>query len=195
VGLVTAEGIVVADEDEASAVADRLGFPVVTKIANEGATHKSDQGGVILNITSQDELEDAMRNLRKIGAVQFLIQRQITEGVEIYLGLQSQPNLGTFVILGLGGIWTELLDDVQIRPVGLLEGEAHEMIRELRGYKRLTGARGTEPVDLDLIADCIMRVDALGASIGDLIESLDINPIIVKGNIAIAVDALLVRRS
>jgi len=195
VGLVSAEGIVVADEDEANTVADQLGFPVVAKIANEGAAHKSDQGGVILNITSHDELDDAMKKLRSIGANRFLIQRQITDGVEIYLGLQSQPTLGTFVIVGLGGIWTELLDDVQIRPVGLLEGEAHEMIRALRGYKRLTGARGAEPVDLDVLADCIMRVDALGAGIGDLIESLDINPMILTGSSAVAVDALLVRRS
>jgi acyl-CoA synthetase (NDP forming) len=195
VGLDVAESVVVADEAEAGVVAARLGFPLVAKIANEGLVHKSDQGGVILDITSHWELTHALTQLRRIGATRFEIQRQITEGFEIYLGLRSDPHLGSFIILGLGGIWAEMLDDVQIRPVGLRAGEAHEMIRMLRGFSRLTGARGSEPVDLGLIADCLSKIDTLGLSIGDLIESLDINPMIVTKTAAVTVDALLVRRS
>jgi len=108
--------------------------------------------------------------------------------------LQSKPGLGTFLIVGLGGIWTEMLDDVQIRPVGLREGEAHEMIRQLRGYGRLSGERRAESVDLDLLAECIHRVDALGLNVGDDICSLDVNPLMLSGSRAVVVDALLVRR-
>jgi hypothetical protein len=167
---------------------------VVLKIADEGVSHKSDSGGVILSIGGPDELSEAVMRLKNIGATKFLVQEQTTGGVEIFLGLQSEPRLGTFVIVGLGGIWTELLDDVQIRPVGLREGETHDMIRKLRGYSRLTGARGSEPVDLDVLAECIRRLDALGVAIGREICSLDVNPLILAGGRAVVVDALLVRR-
>jgi hypothetical protein len=193
-GLLTARGAVADSSEGALAIAADLGYPVVAKIADEGIAHKSDQGGVILSIGSPDELTDALQRLRKSGATKFLVQEQMA-GTEIFLGLQSQPALGTFVIVGIGGIWTELLDDVQIRPVGLREGEAHDMVRQLRGYGQLAGARRTEPVDLDLLAECVHRVDALGLLAGSEIGSLDVNPLMLAGNRAVVVDALLVRRS
>jgi acetyltransferase len=192
-GLQTAKGDVVDSESAALALAGECGYPVVLKVADESVAHKSDSGGVVLSIGGPDELSAAVTQLRNIGATKFLVQEQITGGMEIFLGLQSEPRLGTFVIVGLGGIWTELLDDVQIRPVGLREGEADEMIRKLRGYSRLTGARGSEPVDLDVLAECILKLDALGAAIGREIRSLDVNPLILAGGRAVAVDALLVR--
>jgi acyl-CoA synthetase (NDP forming) len=193
-GFRTAKGGVVDSESAALALASECGYPVVLKIADEGVSHKSDSGGVILSIGGPDELSEAVMRLKNIGATKFLVQEQTTGGVEIFLGLQSEPRLGTFVIVGLGGIWTELLDDVQIRPVGLREGETHDMIRKLRGYSRLTGARGSEPVDLDVLAECIRRLDALGVAIGREICSLDVNPLILAGGRAVVVDALLVRR-
>ena len=192
-GLDTAMGRVTDSEAGALELANEYGYPVVAKIADEGVMHKSDGGGVILNITGPDELYDAIARLKRIGATKFLVQEQMT-GMEVFLGLQSEPMLGTFVIVGLGGIWAELLDDVQIRPVGLREDEAHDMIRQLRGYHRLTGARGAEPVDLDVLVESILKLDALGAAIGGEILSLDVNPLMLVGVRAVVVDALLVRR-
>jgi acetyltransferase len=186
-------GRVTDSEAGALELANEYGYPVVAKIADEGVMHKSDGGGVILNITGPDELYDAIARLKRIGATKFLVQEQMT-GMEVFLGLQSEPMLGTFVIVGLGGIWAELLDDVQIRPVGLREDEAHDMIRQLRGYHRLTGARGSEPVDLDVLVESILKLDALGAAIGGEILSLDVNPLMLVGVRAVVVDALLVRR-
>ena len=194
-GIQTVDGLVVTDEDGARSAARNLGYPIVAKNANEGAVHKSDLGGVILGIQSLEELTQAIARLRGIGASRFLLQRQVKAGSEIFLGLKTEPNLGTFIILGLGGVWTELVDDVQIRPVGLRDGEALEMIEQLRGFKQLAGARGSEPVNLEALAEAINRVDALGMTIGELIDSLDINPLIASSGAVVAVDSFLVRRS
>jgi hypothetical protein len=110
----------------------------------------------------------------------------------MFLGLQSSPELGTFILAGLGGVWAELVDDVQIRPVGLCEGEAEEMLGQLRGYRQLQGARGRRPVRLDVVAETIMRLDAVGLAAGERIESLDINPLIIRDGEAIVTDALLI---
>jgi acyl-CoA synthetase (NDP forming) len=192
-GLMTAKGAVSDSESSALVLADQYGYPVVAKIADEGVSHKSDGGGVILNIANPDELSAAIVRLQNLGAKKFLIQEQVTGGVEIFLGLQTEPTLGTFVIAGLGGIWAEMLNDVQIRPVGLREGEALQMLQQLRGYATLTGARGSELVDLDALVGAIEQLDALGQAIGSEIVSLDVNPLVLAGSRAIAVDALLVK--
>lgn len=125
-------------------------------------------------------------------AGEILVQEQIVGGVEVFLGLQSSPGLGTFILAGLGEIWTELVDDVQIRPAGLDDGEAEEMLGELRAYRQLQGARGRPPVRLDVVAETIMRLDAIGLAAGERIQSLDINPLIVREGEAIVADALLI---
>lgn len=192
-GLETAAGAVADSESEALLLAERYGYPVVAKVADEGVSHKSDSGGVILNIANPEELSQAITRLKKLGAKKFLIQEQVSGGVEIFLGLQTEPTLGTFVIAGLGGIWAEMLNDVQIRPVGLRDGEALQMLQQLRGYATLTGARGSELVDLDALVESIEKLDALAQVIGSEIVSLDVNPLVLAGSRAIAVDALLVK--
>ena len=192
-GVATAAGAVSDSESAALALAEQYGYPVVAKVADEGVSHKSDSGGVILNIASPEELCEAITQLQKLGAKKFLIQEQVTGGVEIFLGLQTEPTLGTFVIAGLGGIWAEMLNDVQIRPVGLREGEALQMLQQLRGYATLTGARGSELIDLDALVEAIEKLDALGQVIGSEIVSLDVNPLVLVGSRAVAVDALLVK--
>jgi len=174
-------------------IAAEVGYPVVAKIANEGITHKSDLGGVLLDLRSGYDLAAAADRLFRLGATRIEVQEQIRGGTELLLGLQSDPGLGTFILAGLGGIWTELLDDVQIRPVGLREGEAWGMVRELRAYDRLMVPRAGDVVSRDAITTAIMRLDLLGRTAGQRIQSLDINPLIIRGDDAIVVDALLVR--
>lgn len=170
---------------------DELGYPVVVKIADEGVEHKSELGGVLLGLRSSAEVAAAAdRLLRRANRI--VVQEQICDGTELFLGLQSASGLGTFIVAGLGGIWAELVDDVQVRPVGLRDGEAGQMVRQLRGYARLTGARGRPPVRLDVVIDAISRLDAVGLAVGERIRSLDINPLIIRGDEAIVVDALLI---
>jgi hypothetical protein len=118
----------------------------------------------------------------------------VNDGLELIVGLQTDATLGTFVLVGLGGIWTEVLNDVAIRPVGLREGEAGEMLRELRSSRLLQGARGTLSVDLRALEEVVHRLDALGRIAGARLEAIDINPLIASAQGVLAVDALIVPR-
>lgn len=191
-GFTVARGGLVRTAREAVTLGNDLGYPVVAKIADEGVVHKSDAGGVLLDLRSPSELSEAADRLLSSGATRILVQEQIVDGVEMFLGLQSSPELGTFILAGLGGIWTELVDDVQVRPVGLRAGEAHQMLGQLKGYRQLQGARGRPPVRLDVVVEAIMRLDAIGLAAGKRIESLDINPLIIREAEAIVADALLI---
>lgn len=195
VGFAMASGDFADTTECAVAIAAGLGYPVVAKIANKGIAHKSDLGGVLLNLRSAAELAAAADHLFRLGATRIEVQEQILGGTEFFLGLQSEPDLGTFILAGLGGVWTELVDDVQIRPAGLREAEAWGMVRELRAYEQLMGARGGAVVSRDAIIAAIMRLDLIGCAAGPRIQSLDINPLIIRGNEAIVVDALLVEAS
>jgi acyl-CoA synthetase (NDP forming) len=190
-GLDVARSVLLEADDTADGAVE-LGFPVVAKIGDADVLHKTEAGGVIVGIGSSGELAAAVERLRKAGASAVLVQEQVQGGVEVFLGLQHALDLGTFVIVGLGGIWTEVLDDVQIRPVGITRADAEEMVRSLRGYPLLSGGRGTTPVDLERVVTAILQLDALGAALGDKVLSLDVNPLIVTADRAVVVDAVLV---
>ncbi|HTW20049.1 MAG TPA: acetate--CoA ligase family protein, partial [Mycobacteriales bacterium] len=197
--LLAAAGVTVAPHEvaksaeEADAACARLRFPLVAKIADEEVAHKTEHGGVILGIDSEVALAAAVTGLLERGARGVLVQEQISGGTEFILGLHAAPPLGTFLLAGFGGVWTELVDDVQVRATPLRTGDAGTMLAALRGYARLTGARGSTPVDLAALERTIGVLDALAAVLGDRITSLDVNPLILSADGAIAVDALLVK--
>ena len=166
--------------------AKKIGFPVVVKTGAKDVLHKSDSGQVFLNLSTEDDV------CRAAGAVKapILVQTCVTGGIELILGLQSDPGLGTCIAVGLGGVLTELMDKVVLRPVPLRQGEAAEMLAELPLARLLEGYRGSAPVDRASLIDAIERVAALGAATG--LQSLDLNPVIATAKGAIAVDALLV---
>jgi hypothetical protein len=168
---------------------------VVAKIVSDEIAHKSDVGGVAVDLRTPAEVVSAADRFRALGATRVLVQQYIQGGTEMFLGLRSIPSLGTFILVGLGGIWAEMVHDVQIRPAGLDHEEARDMTRQLKGYPRLLGAKGHAPVNLDVVAETIMRLDAIALAAGDQIQSLDVNPLIVRGDEAIVVDALLVSTS
>jgi hypothetical protein len=119
------------------------------------------------------------------------VQHHIEGGIEMILGLERHPELGMFILVGLGGIWTEVLDDVAVRPIGLRKGEAEVMIRSLRGYRLLDGARGSVG-DVASVVRAIELLDCIGRRFGDAIQSVDVNPLIVTQSKAIVVDAVFV---
>lgn len=178
--------------DDALAAASTLGYPVVAKVASSEIAHKTEIGGVIVGIASPAELETAMKQLWTVSTGDILIEEQISGGVEMFLGIESRPPLGTFVLVGLGGIWTELVDDVQIASAGLRAGEAGEMVRSLRGFERLMGARGQDAVDVARIVEAVERLDDVALELGSDLGSLDVNPLIALKDRAVVVDALLV---
>lgn len=175
----------------ARAAGDELGYPVVVKVADTDMAHKTEAGGVVLGVSSGGELAAAADRLLQRGARSLLVQEQLNGGVEVLLGIESRPPLGAFVLVGLGGIWTEILDDVALRPVGLRVGEARQMIQSLRGFPLLAGARGQRVMKIESLVHALERLDDLALELGDELTSVDINPIIVLPDRAIVVDALL----
>lgn len=191
-GIPTTRGVVAGSPDEAVKAARSIGFPVVLKNGDEGALHKTDTGGVHLNLATEESVRAAASALHKNGATHSHVQAQVRGGVEMIVGLQTDPALGAFVVVGLGGVLTEIMNDAAMRPAVLLEGEAREMLEELRMFPLLRGARGARPADIKSVTDVIARVDAIARALGSRIQSIDINPLIALPDGAVAVDALIV---
>jgi acetate---CoA ligase (ADP-forming) len=190
-GFPVAETRIAANECEAVEAANQIGYPIVLKSADPNLLHKTEAGAVILNLRTDGDVQQAARRILSGPADSILLQRH-TAGAELILGLETHPQLGTFLLVGLGGIWTEILDDVSIRPIGLRKGEAEDMLRSLRGSPLLYGARGNPPVDIASLVSAINTLDAVGRELGKQLQSVDINPIIATPNGVTVVDAVIV---
>ena len=187
--------------DEAAAAADKMGYPVVMKIESVQITHKSDVGGVALKLTSAVEVREAFTRIMKQVAAKvpqakldgIVVQRMAAEGVEMILGIKRDPLFGPVVLCGLGGVLVEVLQDVAIGIPPLSRQQAKDMIQRLRGAAILAGVRGKPPADIDALCDAIVGLANLAVSIGDQLNGVDINPLIVlaKGQGVVAVDALV----
>ncbi|MFI9596614.1 acetate--CoA ligase family protein [Nonomuraea sp. NPDC052265] len=188
-----------ADEAAAVAAAERFGYPVVLKAAAEGLGHKSDIGGVRLGLSSPEEVRQAYREVVAAARAHApdagaLIQPQRGGGVELLVGVVRDPAWGLTLAVGLGGVWVEVLRDAALRVLPVDVGEVRRALSELRGAALLDGARGTEPADLDAVADVVTRIAAFAESLGDDLESLEINPLLVTGSRVEALDALITWR-
>jgi acyl-CoA synthetase (NDP forming) len=193
----------VYDEDSAVAAAVRIGYPVVLKAAAEGLGHKSDIGGVRLGLTAPDQVRRAYREVVAAataastgspGGVGALVQPQRAGGVEMLVGVVRDPGWGLTLAVGLGGVWVEVLRDTALRILPVGADEVRRALTELRGARLLQGARGTQPADLDAVADVVTRVAVLAQSLGERLESLEINPLLVAGSRVEALDALITWR-
>jgi len=191
--------------DDATAYARDLGFPVVMKVLSADIIHKSDAGGVVLNIRDENEAGTAYdRIVAAVGCAQptaqldgVLIAPMIRGGIECILGVRHDPSLGAVVMLGSGGINVELMGDIALRLAPVNREQAQEMISELKIAPLLTGARGLSSADVNSLTDAIVRISQLALSVGNRLASLEINPIMVmpEGKGAIALDAVLLTDS
>jgi len=196
-GLRTPGSGLARDLGEAVALSERIGFPVVMKIASPDVLHKSDIGGIVFDIASSQEVGTAYdvimdRVLRRLPDATIwgvTIQEQIPQGREVIIGVNRDAAFGPILMFGLGGIYVEVLKDVSFRMCPVTPNEAREMIDEIRAHALLRGVRGEAPADIDAIVDAICRVSALAMEFSDISE-LDINPLIVgeRGSGAIAAD-------
>ncbi len=174
-----------ASADEAAAAAVRIGFPVVLKVHSPEVSHKSEVGGVALNLRTESEVRDAFERIRRglaarIPGANFdgvAVQPQARPGVELIAGISRDERFGPLVVVGLGGIFVEVLHDTAMRLAPIDRRAARAMLDELRGAPLLHGARGARPADLDAIADVLVRLSELAARRDDLIE-MDLNPIV-----------------
>lgn len=180
----------------AAAAARRIGFPVVMKISSPDILHKTDIGGVRVGVGSKKEAEEAFSqitlNAKKFMPQAFIngvtVYEMVPKGKEVILGISYDRTFGHMIMFGLGGIYVEVLKDVSFRIVPLTKTDAEEMVREIKTYQLLKGARGEKPVDLDAITDAILRLSRLATDFPEVIE-LDINPLVVTEKGATALDA------
>lgn len=183
-GIPTARGIAAMTVEEAQAAAEKLGYPVAIKVIAEQISHKSDVGGVQLNLRNGpavvEAFEDMMERIRsaypdaKIDGV--LVQPMITGGRELILGGRQDPQFGPVVLVGLGGIFVEIFEEASVRVAPISQRDAVEMIDELRGAPILKGARGHKRSDIEAVVEALLRVSQLLVDFPEIIE-LDINPL------------------
>ncbi|MET3476692.1 acetate--CoA ligase family protein [Variovorax atrisoli] len=205
-GVPVVEHRVVRSADEAAAAAEAIGDAVVVKIVSADIPHKSDVGGVALGLRgaaqakaaferTRDRALTARPDARLDGA---LVARMLAGGVECIAGVHRDPVFGPVLMFGLGGIHVETLRDVSLRALPITRGDALAMVRELRAFAILDGARGRAPVDLDSIADALCALAGFALRAGDSLDSAEINPLIARPRAdggCVAVDALVVGRA
>jgi len=184
-GIPTPEAIVAGSLDAAVAAADRIGYPVVMKVVSKDIIHKSDAGGVALDLENRDEVIDAyqaiMRSCRAYNEKAVIqgveVAEMVRPGVETIIGARQDPSFGPVVMFGLGGIYVEVMKDVSFRAAPLGKRTAHSMIGEIRSYPLLLGVRGEKRKDIDAIADVAIRLGALVNRIREITD-IEINPLI-----------------
>lgn len=182
--------ILTHNNQQAFLAAKKLGFPVVLKISSDKLLHKSDKNAVKLNIR-EDNFLRAYDELEKIKIEkQGIIVQKFLHGKYILLGLKRDRTFGHVIVVGLGGIYTEIMKDVSMRITPINKHQALEMLQELRSYKILSGFRG-EKVNIDLIVKNILKLSELSKKYPN-IKELDINPLIVNEHFAKIVDARII---
>lgn len=191
-------GLVARTPEDAVAAAKGIGYPVVMKILSPQISHKSDIGGVRINLNSRKDVENAffdittrVRNLMPNAHIYgVIIQEMIPKGKEVIMGITKDPQFGHMIMFGLGGIYVEVLKDISFRIVPLSQEDAHEMIRETKTFPLLRGVRGEAEADIGAIEKSLLLLSQMATDFPQIIEA-DINPLLVKerGKGAVAVDA------
>ena len=193
-----------ASADDAARLADELGYPAVLKVVSAQITHKTDVGGVALGLSSADDVRAAFERIvaaakeHAPGATVegVAVQRMEPPGTEVIVGVTKDPQFGPVLMFGLGGVLVEVLKDVAFRVLPITDLEARDLVRGLRGYPILAGARGGPAADEAFLVQAVLRVGQMAAELPE-IEELDINPLVVApvGSRSYVVDARIRRRN
>ncbi len=189
--------------DEAVNAAGSLGYPVVLKVESPDLPHKTEAGVVRLNLRNADEVREAYQTIMaranavtpppRIAGV--LVQKMMPQGVEMVVGARVDPLFGPLVVVGLGGILVELLQDTALAPAPVTHDEALGLLAQLKGARLLDGFRGMPAVDRNRLAEVICGVARFAADHREAIVELDVNPLICTGDSITAVDALIVPKA
>ncbi len=194
-GIPVTQEILAQSKDQAVSAANEIGFPVVLKACSPELMHKSDAGCVELNLTSDDDVAKAYDRILSSASVELegvLVSEMISGLRELVLGLTREPQFGTCVMLGLGGVMTEIFKDTVFRVAPFDQVEAEDMIKELKSRAMLDEFRGERPADMKAICQCLISLGKIGLENPDISE-IDINPLkIAKDGQVTAVDALII---
>lgn len=201
-GVPVAEEALVQDADSAAEAAARIGYPVALKLDSPDIAHKTEAGVVRLALRDEAALRQAVAEILAAAgridpapAIRGLsVQPMIPAGVELVVGARLDPQFGPLIVVGLGGVLVELLADTAVELAPVDPAQAKRMLESLKGYRLLTGYRGSAPVDLDRLAGIVSAVSRLAADLADTIAEIDVNPVICSAERIVAVDGLIVRR-
>ena len=187
----------VTNSDDAAQKSKEIGFPLVAKIVSPDILHKTDVGGVKVGLGSEDEVKKAFDDMfyrlkEKFDVKGVLLEKMVPKGVELIIGLQNDFQFGPSIMVGLGGIYTELFKDISFRVLPVTKGDALKMLESLRGKDILKGFRGSKAIDLDMLSEAIVNIGTLGVDMAGKYESIDFNPVVVYPDSYYVVDAKII---
>lgn len=195
-------GYIAKTKAEVKEYAEKIGYPLVMKVESNDILHKSDVGGVMLNIKSLEQAEEAYDKIlanaaqhapnAKINGI--LMQKMLKAGTEMIIGLNSDPQFGPMLLVGMGGVFVEVFKDAALYPVPLNHDEALHMLQSLKSFKLLNGYRGNPPADIEALTDMMVKISDFAYRKKDTLKELDMNPLFVypKGEGVAIADALAV---
>jgi 3-hydroxypropionyl-CoA synthetase (ADP-forming) len=201
--ILTAYGIkvpkyaLVKTESEAAERAKEIGFPLVAKVVSPEILHKTDVMGVKVGLDSETLVRETFVDMNERLSKRYemkgiLLEKMVPSGIELIVGLQNDPQFGPVIMVGMGGIYTEIFKDISFRVLPITKQDAIEMIEDLKGKQILKGFRGSEPVDIDMLATALVNIGNLGTDMAAYYESIDFNPVIVYPHDYYVVDAKII---
>jgi 3-hydroxypropionyl-CoA synthetase (ADP-forming) len=187
----------VTNTDDAAQKSKEIGFPLVAKIVSADILHKTDVGGVKVGLNSEDEVKKAFDDMfyrlkEKFDVKGVLLEKMVPNGVELIIGLQNDSQFGPSIMVGLGGIYTELFKDVSFRVLPITKNDALKMLESLRGRDILRGFRGSKPINMDMLSEAIVNIGTLGVDMAGKYESIDFNPVVLYPDDYFVVDAKII---
>ena len=181
-------------EEEAVRFAEEIGYPVVCKVVSSRVMHKSDRDGVAVGIDSDGRVSKTFARFSRIEGFAGMLIEQVLSGVELIVGAKIDYQFGPVILLGMGGTGVEIYRDVALRMAPLSEGDVVSMIRSLKAHQILEGYRGSEPVSVKELTQLLARFSGMVMDLQDMIESIDLNPVICSSTQCIVADARIILR-
>jgi len=179
--------------------AKRLGFPLVMKVVSPQILHKTDVGGVKIGVDNVADVKKTFNDMygrlskkKGVNVKGILLEKMVPKGVELIVGIQNDPQFGPVIMVGLGGVMTEVFKDVSFRMLPITTSDAKSMLNDLKGVKLLKGFRGSKPVNLKMITKALVQIGKIGVDNADYINSIDFNPVVVYPNSYNVVDAKII---
>ena len=198
-GISTTQMKLAASKEQAITVSKQIGYPCVLKVSSPDITHKSDAGGVKVGLADDAAVaqayDDIMASCKAKFPAAFIegvtVQEMARPGLEVIVGMATDPQFGPVLMFGLGGVWVEVLKDVSFKIAPLTKGDAAKAVREIKAARLLDGLRGSEPVDTSALEDILMRVSDFVVKTPQ-VKEMDLNPIFAYPKGAVAVDARVI---
>lgn len=194
-GFKTPKYAVATKAAQAVSMARQIGYPVVAKIVSPDVVHKSDVQGVVVGIKDDETLIRTLARLSRIDGFVGMLIAEMAKGIELIVGAKNDFQFGPMILLGMGGVGVEIYKDVSLRMAPLKTRDADHMIQELTARKLLTGYRGSEPINLNALKKTIVTFSHLMMDMQDVVESVDLNPVMCTAKSCIVVDARIMLKT